>query len=97
MAIDAAAEDVKIEEGYLEIYTQPESLEEVRDSLQQNEIETPTAEISMLPKTTVSLGVKEAEQTLRLLDSLEDLADVQKIYSNADFPDEVLERYRNEG
>ena len=53
-----------------------------------------TVEISLVPKSTVSLGVKEAEQTLKLLDSLEDLADVQKAYTNADFPEEVLQRYQ---
>ena len=41
--------------------------------------------------------VMEAEQTLRLLDNLEDLMDVQKVYSNADFPEEVLEKYQSEG
>jgi YebC/PmpR family DNA-binding regulatory protein len=97
LAIDASAEDVKIEDGYVEIYTDPESLEAVRNELQHHQIETPSAEISMMPKTTVSLEVKDAEQTLKLLDSLEELMDVQKVYSNADFPDEVLEKYRGEG
>ena len=97
LAIDASAEDVKMEEGYLEIYTQPEALEAVRNGLERNQIDTTSAEISMMPMSTVSLGPKEAEETLRLLDSLEELMDVQKVYSNADFPDEVLEKYRSEG
>jgi len=97
MAIDASAEDVKVEDGYLEIYTQPEVLEAVRKELEQHNIDASSAEISMMPKSTVSLGLKEAEQTLRLLDNLEELLDVQKVYSNADFPDEVLEQYRNQG
>ena len=96
LAIDASAEDVNVEDGYLEIYTQPEALEAVRKELERHEINTSSAEISMMPKSTVSLGVKDAEQTLRLLDSLEELLDVQKVYSNADFPDEVLEKYRRE-
>ena len=79
------------------IYTQPEILESVRKELERQEISPSSVEISMTPKSTVSLGVKEAEQTLKLLDSLEELEDVQKAYSNADFPDEVLERYRSEG
>ena len=49
----------------------------------------------MIPKTTVTLEDKAAEQTLKLLDSLEDLDDVQKAYTSADFPLEVLERYRS--
>ena len=50
----------------------------------------------MVPKTTISLDDKQAEQTLRLLDTLEDLDDVQKAYTNADFPPEVLERYQTD-
>ena len=97
LAIDASADDVKVDGGYLEIYTQPEALEAVRRELEHHEINASSAEISMMPMSTVSLGVKEAEQTLKLLDNLEDLMDVQKVYSNADFPDEVLEKYRSDG
>ena len=97
LAIDAAAEDVKVEDGYLEIYTEPDALETVRRTLAENEINTSSAEISMVPKSTVYLNPKDAQQTLKLLDSLEDLADAQKVYSNADFPDEVLEKYQREG
>ncbi|MCE2463185.1 MAG: YebC/PmpR family DNA-binding transcriptional regulator [Dehalococcoidia bacterium] len=97
LAIDALADDVKVDGGYLEIYTQPETLEAVRKELEHHEVNTSSAEISMMPMSTVSLGAKEAEQTLKLLDNLEDLMDVQKVYSNADFPDEVLEKYRSDG
>ena len=97
LAIDAAAEDVSIEEGYMDVYTRPEDLEAVRKRLEAEGLEITAAEFSMHPKSTNSLGVKEAEQTLRLLDTLEELMDVQKVYSNADFPDEVLEKYRGEG
>ena len=96
LAIDAAAEDVTVERGYLEIYTQPETLESVRKKLEQQEIVPSSAEISMVPKSMVSLDAREAEQTLRLLDTLEELEDAQKVYSNADFPDEVLEKYSKE-
>ena len=96
LAIDASAEDVKVEDGYLEIYTQPEDLEAVRKELEGQEVQTSSAEISMVPKSVVSLGLKEAGQTLKLLDSLEDLGDIQKVYSNADFPEEALEKYRVE-
>lgn len=96
LAIDASAEDVKVEDGYLEIYTQPEDLEAVRKELEEQKVETSSAEISMVPKSVVSLGFKEAGQTLKLLDHLEELGDVQKVYSNADFPEEALEQYRTE-
>lgn len=96
VAIDAAAEDVRVEDGYVEIHTRPEDLEAVRRELEQRETPLASAELSMAPKSTVSLGEKEAEQTLKLLDTLEDLADVQRVYSNADFPDEALQRYSKE-
>ena len=94
LAIDAGADDVKLEDGSLEIYTVPDQLLEVRLALDSADASPETAEISMVPKSTVPLGVQEAEQTLKLLDSLEDLADVQKAYTNADFPVEALQRYQ---
>ena len=96
MAIDAQAEDVQVDGAFVEIQTRPEDLEAVRQRLQQEDLQLLSSEISMAPKSTVSLGDKEAEQTLRLLDSLEELTDVQKVYSNGDFSDEVLQRYSKE-
>lgn len=97
IAIDASAEDVNIDGGFMEIFTEPEALEAVRKELETHNITSSSVEISMRPKTTVSLSVKEAEQTLKLLDNLEDLLDVQRVYSNADFPEEALQKYRGEG
>ena len=93
-AIDAEADDVNFEEGILEVYTTPENLL-VRESRRwRGEGAQPSsADVSMVPKTVIPLADRAAEQTLRLLDSLEELADVQKAYTNADFPAEVLERY----
>ena len=95
LAIDAGADDVKLEDGLLEVYTAPDQLLDVRRGMESEGAVLETAEISMVPKTTVSLGDKEAEQTLKLLDSLEELADVQKAYTSADFSGEVLERYQD--
>jgi transcriptional/translational regulatory protein YebC/TACO1 len=53
-----------------------------------------SSDISLVPKATIALDHKASEQTLRLLDHLEELADVQKAYTNADFPPEVLEQYQ---
>ena len=55
-----------------------------------------SAEVTMVSKTQTSLSDHDAEMTLRLLDRLEELDDVHKVYTNADFPEEVLERYRGE-
>lgn len=93
-AIDAGADDVKVESGYVEIYTKPEELETVRSALEQKNIDIASAELSMVPKTIVKLDEKAAVQTLKLLDKLEELDEVQHVSSNADFPDFVLEKYQ---
>ena len=94
LAIDSGAEDIQIDEGVLEIYSPIESLQDVQKSVEAENVALRSAELSMVPKTTIELADKEAEQTLRLLDVLEDLDDIQKAYTNADFPPEVLERYQ---
>ena len=94
LAIDAGAEDIQIDEGVLEVFAPVENLQEVQTTIQAEGVPVRSAEMSMVPKTTIALGDKEAEQTLRLLDTLEDLDDVQKAFTNADFPTEVLERYQ---
>ena len=93
-AIDAGAEDVKIENNYVEIYTKPTEFEKVRGALEANNITVASAELSMIPKTTVELEEKAALQTLRLLDKLEELDEVQHVSSNADFSDAILEKYQ---
>ena len=94
LAIDAGAEDIQIDEGVLEIYSPIEQLQSVQKAVEAGEAPVRGSEMSMVPKTTIALGDKEAEQTLRLLDALEDLDDVQKAFTNADFPPDVLERYQ---
>ena len=94
-AIDAGAEDVKVENDYVEIYTKPEELEMVREALVKQGLSTASAELSMVPKTIVELEEKPALQTLKLLDKLEELDEVQHVSSNADFPDSILEKYHS--
>jgi YebC/PmpR family DNA-binding regulatory protein len=94
-AIDAGAEDVKIETNYIEVYTKPEELEKVREALKQKNIPIASSELSMVPKTMIQLEEKAALQTLRLLDKLEELDEVQHVSSNADFPDSILEKYQS--
>jgi YebC/PmpR family DNA-binding regulatory protein len=93
-AIDAGAEDVKIENSYVEIYTKPDELETIRIALERKNLPIASAEPSMVPKTTVELEEKAALQTLRLLDKLEELDEVQHVSSNADFSDAILEKYQ---
>jgi len=93
-AIDAGAEDVKVENNYVEIYTKLGELEAVRTALEQKNLPVASAELSMIPKTTVELEEKTALQTLKLLDKLEELDEVQHVSSNADFPNSILEKYQ---
>jgi len=94
-AIDAGAEDVKVENDYVEIYTKPEETQMVREALVKQELSIASAELSMVPKNIVELEEKPALQTLKLLDKLEELDEVQHVSSNADFPDSILEKYRS--
>lgn len=89
-AIEAGAEDVREDADSVEIYTTPTGLEAVRQTLLDAGLEVASAELSMVAKTPVAVESKEAEQVIRLLEKLEDLEDVQRVYSNADFSDEVL-------
>jgi YebC/PmpR family DNA-binding regulatory protein len=92
-AIDAGAEDVDIEGEQVEIHTKAEDLEMVRRTLEEQGVTIDSAELTKVPKSTISLAEKEALQSLRLLDKLDELDDVQRVHSNADFPDEVLAAY----
>jgi transcriptional/translational regulatory protein YebC/TACO1 len=85
---------VRVEDQYVEIYTKPQQLEKVREALKQNNLPIASSEVSMVPKTMVELKEKDAIQTLKLLDKLEELDEVQHVSSNADFSDSVLEKYR---
>jgi YebC/PmpR family DNA-binding regulatory protein len=93
-AIDAGAEDVKVEKGYVEIYTKPDKLEAVRKALEQKNIPIESSQLSMLSKTMITLDNKASLQTLKLLDKLEELDEVQHVTTNADFPEDILEKYQ---
>ena len=95
VAIDAGAEDVKIEEGYLEVYTTPQNLEVVRKAIEQVK-PVLSAEVSLLPNNTIMLDEKGTLQALKLLDRLEELDDVQRVFANVDFNDAILEKLRSE-
>ena len=92
-AIDAGADDVKVDDGSIEIYTKPTELEIVKKGLEAKKINIANAELSMIPKNLVEVEDKAAIQTLKLLERMEELDDVQKTYSNVDFSDKVLEKF----
>jgi YebC/PmpR family DNA-binding regulatory protein len=94
-AIDAGAEDVIPGDGCLEVYTKPEELEVVRKALEAQSVAIASAEQGLIAKTTIKLEEKAALQTLRLLDKLENLDEVQQVCSNVDFADDVVAKYQS--
>jgi len=90
IAIDAGAEDVRDDGDNFEIITAPKDFEAVKSAIENASIEHVAAEITMLPENTIDLKSKEAEQMIRLMDNLEDCDDVQKVYTNADIPDDFV-------
>ncbi len=94
-AIDAGAEDVDtVEDGddVLTIYTDPSQLDAVRTALEQKKYPIAKAETTLVPKTTVELDDKTSAQAFRLIEKLEDLDDVQNVYTNAEFSDSLAEQ-----
>ena len=89
-ALEAGAEDIVTnDDGSIDVLTTPEDFIEVRDTL-VGQFEPESAEVTMRPSTNVSLDLDEAHKMIRLLDMLEDLDDVQQVYSNADISEDTL-------
>ena len=93
MVIDLGADDVKILDHTIEVYTSPTDLEKIREALVAQKLNVISAERTMLAKSTVNLDEAHALKTLRLVEKLEDYDDVQKVYFNAEISEEVMEKY----
>jgi YebC/PmpR family DNA-binding regulatory protein len=91
-AIDAGAEDMKVTSDEYEITVAPEEFTKVRQALEAAGYPLSSADITLVPKSTVPVAGKNAQRLLRLLEALEDHDDVQHVYANFDIPDEVLEQ-----
>ena len=90
-AIEAGAEDVIVDgDQSIEVLTEPADFERVRDNMLESGREPETAQLTLRASTNAELGAKEAATMIRLLEVLEDLDDVQEVYSNADISDDVL-------
>lgn len=92
-AIDAGAEDVATTDDTLEVYTSPSDLETIRSVLAEQNVTIETAEVDMVPKSTIVLDTKDALTTLRLMERLEDLDDVQRVYTNLEMSDALLAEF----
>ena len=92
--IDQGAEDFDILDKIIEITCSYTNLSNIQKEIQKNDSVTiDKAELALIPNSTVSLDKNQSSQTLKLLDELEELDDVQKVFSNADFDDESIEMY----
>ncbi len=90
-ALESGAEDVvSNDDGSVDVLTQPDQFTDVRDALVARKLEPESAEVTMRPSTSVVLDPDDAQQMVRLLETLEELDDVQEVYSNADISEETL-------
>ncbi|MGC9333597.1 MAG: YebC/PmpR family DNA-binding transcriptional regulator [Anaerolineae bacterium] len=96
VAVESGADDVTFSEDLIEIFAEPTEFQTVREELQQSGLEPETAELTMIPKTTISLEQKQAFQTMNLISVLEELEDVQQVYSNLDISDELMEAFEGQ-
>ena len=92
VALEAGADDVRESGDILEIVTAPDRFDAVKTALETASVPLASAEVTMMPQSTVAISGKTAEQMVRLLEALEDHEDVQSVSSNMDIAAEELER-----
>lgn len=91
VALEAGADDVRVEDEGYEIITAFESFGDVRQKIADSALPIESAEIVMVPQNTVELSLGDAPKMLRLMEMLEDLDDVQNVYANFDIPEEIMQ------
>ncbi|UCD75275.1 MAG: YebC/PmpR family DNA-binding transcriptional regulator [Phycisphaerales bacterium] len=92
IALEAGAEDITDSDGVWEVTTDVPDFISVKEAIEEAEIEMQSAEITMIPLNTVACDEATAQKVMRLIEELEDHDDVQKVHTNADIPDEVMEK-----
>ena len=97
VALESGAEDIITnDDGSIDVFTLQEDYAAVKDALDAAGFEAVSAEVTMHPETTVSLDVNDAAKALGMIEAFEELDDVQAVYSNADFSDEVMAQLAEE-
>ncbi len=89
VALEAGAEDVRDDGDSFEIITDPDTFEDVKASIEAKGIALVDPEVTMVPQTMTPVEGETAQRLIRLIEALEDLDDVQKVYTNADLPDDL--------
>jgi YebC/PmpR family DNA-binding regulatory protein len=97
IALEAGAEDMKGEGEEFEISTEPAAFDDVRGALESSGITPASAEVAMVPENTVKVTGDDAFKVLRLMDTLDNLDDTQKVYGNFDISDEDIEAFEQQG
>src|SRR5574340_427382 len=92
IALEAGADDVKVEESEFQIITAPESFEKVKNAINGKGIKCAEAKITLIATNTVKLEEGKAEQMLKLMEKMEDNDDVQNVYANFDIADDIMEK-----
>jgi YebC/PmpR family DNA-binding regulatory protein len=92
-AVEAGADDVVFSEDLIEVYAPLDRFQAVRRALKEQGIELETAELAMIPQSTVRLGEKETLQVMGVIEAVEEMEDVQQVYSNLDISDEIMAQY----
>jgi len=93
MAVDSGADDVSFGEDLVEIFSEPGDYQIVKTGLEEHGLNLESAEITRMPKTTIELDQKQSFQNMNLISTLEDLEDVQQVFSNLDISDELMAAY----
>ena len=96
LALEAGAEDVKAEGETFEIFTDPTSFEAVRTAFVAKNIDTVSAEITMIPASTVKVEGSDAKNLLGLIEQLEENEDIQHVHANFDISDEEMAKLAEE-
>ncbi len=91
VALEAGAEDINEEGSDYEVTGPPENFDALKNSFTENDLQFQVGEVTMLPQNVIKLDDKQALQTLKLVEALEDSDDVQKVFANFDIPDDVME------
>lgn len=90
LALEAGADDIQREDGAYIVTTPPTGFLGVKEAIDAAGVETTSAELTMVASTTVRLGADDATKLMKLVDALEDLDDVQKVYTNAEIDDDAF-------
>ncbi len=96
IGLELGIDDIETEDNSFRVTTSPELFEKMKETLENKKIKYGQAELTKVPQSTIKVGAKQAHTLLKLMDMLEEHEDIQKVHSNFDIPDEVLEEIEKE-